>query len=254
MFFSNSILISDCFVIRPRNSNSLSIKKSPPKRYTYFLKGEPYLSNENLTIKANGTNKIIIKKSIFIASLARVSSEAAAKKFIDEINQLHNKATHNCYAYMVGFDDHVQRASDNGEPSGTAGVPILEVLKKNNLHNVAIVVTRYFGGIKLGAGGLIRAYSNSASEGINAVGIVNKVLQTKLKLSIDYSNYDRLNYYLSQNNHRIIATDYSSQVDVTVAIDEDNTEKFKQNIIELLNDQIKIEEQGNQFFEVDFQK
>ncbi|MCF6515680.1 YigZ family protein [Lactobacillus sp. S2-2] len=210
--------------------------------------------NENLTIKSNGTNKIIIKKSIFIASLARVQNENEAKNFINEINREHNKATHNCYAYMIGDDDHIQRASDNGEPSGTAGVPILEAIKKNNLHNVVIVVTRYFGGIKLGAGGLIRAYSNSASEGIKKIGIVNKVLQKKLKLSVSYPNYNKLEYYLSQNNILLLETNYSNQVDIMVSIDNAKVEHFKQSVIDLLNNQITINEQGNQFIEVDFTK
>lgn len=212
------------------------------------------MTHKNLTIKENGTNKIVIKKSIFIASLARIKNENEAKDFLDKINQEHSKATHNCYAYMIGDDDHIQRASDNGEPSGTAGVPILEVMKKNELHNIIIVVTRYFGGIKLGAGGLIRAYSNSASEGINNIGIVNKVLQKKIKLSVDYSNYNKLEYYLSQNNIVIIENNYNTQVDITVAVDNSHVTDFKKSIIELLNNQLKIEEQGNQFYEIDYTK
>ena len=125
-----------------------------------------------LTIKENGEATIEIKKSEFICSLARTETEEEARAFIDEIKTKHRKATHNCFAYMIGLNDEIQRESDNGEPSGTAGVPILEVLKNLELHNVTAVVTRYFGGIKLGAGGLIRAYSNATSNAIEKVGVV----------------------------------------------------------------------------------
>ena len=115
------------------------------------------MSEPFLTIAKNTSNEMVIKKSRFICSIARVTSDEAAQQFINQISTENRKATHNCYAYMVGDRDQIQRESDNGEPSGTAGVPILESLQLAKLHNVVAVVTRYFGGIKLGAGGLIRA-------------------------------------------------------------------------------------------------
>lgn len=120
-----------------------------------------------------------------------------------QINKLHRKATHNCFAYLIGDHDQIQRESDNGEPSGTAGVPMLEALKANQLHNVLAVVTRYFGGIKLGAGGLIRAYSNSVSQAIEQAGLVERVEQAILKIDVAYSLHDSLLYYLKQANLEI---------------------------------------------------
>lgn len=116
------------------------------------------------TIKENGQSEIEIKKSRFICSLKRIESEEEAKNFIQEIKKEHWKANHNCSAFVIGEKNEIQRSSDDGEPSGTAGVPMLEVLKKNQLINVAAVVTRYFGGTKLGTGGLIRAYTHAVSS------------------------------------------------------------------------------------------
>ena len=113
------------------------------------------MSEPFLTIAKNTSNEMVIKKSRFICSIARVTSDEAAQQFINQISTENRKATHNCYAYTVGDRDQIQRESDNGEPSGTAGVPILESLQLAKLHNVVAVVTRYFGGIKLGAGGLV---------------------------------------------------------------------------------------------------
>ena len=122
------------------------------------------MSEPFLTIAKNTSNEMVIKKSRFICSIARVTSDEAAQQFINQISTENRKATHNCYAYMVGDRDQIQRESDNGEPSGTAGVPILESLQLAKLHNVVAVVTRYFGGIKLGGGGLVRAYTMATSQ------------------------------------------------------------------------------------------
>ena len=123
------------------------------------------------TIAKSGVSEIVIKGSRFICSLKRVHSEDEAKAFIQAVKKEHWKATHNCSAYLIGDQNEIQRAHDDGEPSGTAGVPMLEVLKKNDLRYVAAVVTRYFGGTKLGAGGLIRAYSRSVSTALKDIGI-----------------------------------------------------------------------------------
>ena len=169
-----------------------------------------------LTIKENGEATIEIKKSEFICSLARTETEEEARAFIDEIKTKHRKATHNCFAYMIGLNDEIQRESDNGEPSGTAGVPILEVLKNLELHNVTAVVTRYFGGIKLGAGGLIRAYSNATSNAIEHVGVVRKVVQTELSLKVSYSAWGKLQNYLE--NSQVNVSDTVFMTDVTAVV------------------------------------
>ncbi len=121
------------------------------------------------TVKESGTHEITIQRSRFIAHISRAETESEAQEFIQAIKKKYWDATHNCSAYLIGENDQIQKANDDGEPSGTAGVPILEVLKKRKLKDTVVVVTRYFGGIKLGAGGLIRAYGKSTSEGLNNV-------------------------------------------------------------------------------------
>src|SRR5690625_4457046 len=118
------------------------------------------------TVKKEGSVQMTIQKSRFIGYVKRVETEEDAQDFIQEIKKKHHDATHNCSAYIIGEHDQIQKANDDGEPSGTAGIPMLEVLKKQKLKDTAVVVTRYFGGIKLGAGGLIRAYGNTTSETI----------------------------------------------------------------------------------------
>ena len=140
------------------------------------------------TIKEDNQHKVEIKKSRFICFLKRIETEEEAKAFIQQIKKEHWKANHNCSAFVLGDHHEIQRSSDDGEPSGTAGVPMLEVLKKNDLINVCAVVTRYFGGTKLGAGGLIRAYSGSVAQAIVHTGIVEGRLQQEVFVQLDYSN------------------------------------------------------------------
>lgn len=199
------------------------------------------METDYLTIQASGNHELEIKKSRFIADLGRVSSEDEAKAFIAAVTTREPKATHHCWAYMVGEHDEIQRESDNGEPSGTAGVPILTVLQRNHLHNVIGVVTRYFGGIKLGAGGLIRAYSNATSTGIEAVGVVKLVRQQAMTITVDYPNYDRLNHYLTENQISILDTAYTSAVAVTIAVDLDAVTATQTAITNLLSDRLTVE-------------
>lgn len=152
---------------------------------------------------------------------------------------------------MIGEHDQIQRESDDGEPSGTAGVPILEVLKRLELHNVCAVVTRYFGGIKLGAGGLIRAYSNATSKAIEQVGIVSLVLQTAIQITVSYANLDKLNYYLTQQAISITQTDYTDQVQVTIAVDTANLDDVQTNITNLLAGQVSFKIGDESYHEVD---
>ncbi len=133
------------------------------------------------TVKGSATSEFQEKKSTFIGYIKRVNTEEEAKNFVNEIKSMHKEATHNVYAYIVGENKGIQRYSDDGEPQGTAGIPVLEVIKKNDLTDVAVVVTRYFGGILLGGGGLIRAYSKGASSAIEEAGVVEKVKGLKLR-------------------------------------------------------------------------
>ncbi|EEI23323.1 IMPACT family protein, partial [Lentilactobacillus hilgardii] len=177
-----------------------------------------------------------------------------AKRLIAEVSKTNAKATHNCYAYLLGDDDHIQRESDNGEPSGTAGVPILEALKMNQIHNVLSVVTRYFGGIKLGAGGLIRAYSNATSSTIDSVGIVKLVLKRELTITIDYNQFDSLKYYLNTNEVPIERTDYGAQVQVTVPVAENGLKEFQEEVINLLSGSVTFKIGNDKIFEEPFSR
>ncbi|MFB9768335.1 YigZ family protein [Lactiplantibacillus modestisalitolerans] len=202
------------------------------------------------TITADGTSEQTIKKSRFIAHLFRIQDETDAQNKLAAVRAANPKANHNCFAYVLGDDDHVQRMSDDGEPSGTAGSPILEVLKTNELHDVLAVVTRYFGGIKLGAGGLIRAYNGTPAQAIEAIGKVQRVLQTKLAVTIDYSQLDALNYHLQQHAITTLSTDYGAQVTLKIAVDQAALPTVQTAITNLLSGQVNFEDQGQQYNEV----
>ncbi len=152
-----------------------------------------------LTIGKTGQHELIIKKSKFICSLARTETVEEAQEFIEQVSKKYHDATHNTYAYTLGLNDNQVKASDNGEPSGTAGIPELKALQLMKLKNVTAVVTRYFGGIKLGAGGLIRAYSNSVTEAAQNIGVVKCVMQQLIQFSIPYNRIDEINHYLEEN-------------------------------------------------------
>ncbi|XBG81060.1 YigZ family protein [Enterococcus cecorum] len=193
------------------------------------------------TIYQNGEHQIEIKKSKFICHLFRIENEEQAKEYIAKIKKEHYKANHNCSAYMLGENFEIQRSSDDGEPSGTVGVPMLEVLKKNQLQNTLAIVTRYFGGIKLGAGGLIRAYSTSVSEALKEIGIVQGKLQQILDIIIDYPQLGKLQNYLENEQIAIQEIDYLEQITVKVAIDINQCESFQNALIDLFNNQLSIQ-------------
>ena len=178
------------------------------------------------TVKGHGENEIVIEKSRFIAHVARTETEEEAQEFIQNIKKAHWNATHNCSAYMIGEHDQIQKANDDGEPSGTAGVPILEVLKKKHLKDTVVVVTRYFGGIKLGAGGLIRAYSKATSEGINATGVVQRKLMRIISTKIDYTWLGKLENELRSSVYPIKEIHYLDNVVIDTYVEEEQTESF----------------------------
>ena len=208
---------------------------------------EPYL-----TIAKNTTYEQTIKKSRFICSIARVSSDEEAQQFIASIQAANKKATHNCFAYMIGDNDQIQRESDNGEPSGTAGIPILESLKLAKIHNVVAVVTRYFGGIKLGAGGLIRAYSNTTTEAIHQAGLVQRIKQAILKITVTYALHDPLLYYLKENNLEVASEEYGVNVETSIYVNETDLKDVKERHINRFNDQLQITEGDQRFNEIPY--
>ncbi|QIZ10616.1 YigZ family protein [Priestia megaterium] len=192
------------------------------------------------TVKQTGEHEIIIQKSRFIAHIKRTESEAEAQEFIQTLKKKYWDATHNCSAYLIGEHDQIQKANDDGEPSGTAGVPILEVLKKRKLKDTVVVVTRYFGGIKLGAGGLIRAYGKATSEGLDAVGIVERRLMRVCHVKIDYSWLGKIENELRSSIYILKNIQYQENVEIEVFVEEENQPAFTEWMIELTNGQADI--------------
>lgn len=204
-----------------------------------------------LTVKGDGGHEIIIQKSRFIAHITRAETEEEAQSFIASIKKKHHDATHNCSAYMIGENDQIQKANDDGEPSGTAGVPILEVIKKKGLKDTAVVVTRYFGGIKLGAGGLIRAYGKAASEGIDTTGIVERKLMRVMHTKVDYTWLGKLENELRSSIYEIKEIQYLDNVIIQTFAEEGQKQQFADWMTEMTNGQAIITEGDMLYLEAD---
>ncbi len=198
------------------------------------------MNSDYFTVAKRAEKEIVIKKSKFIAYVSPTLTEGEAEDFIEEIKKKHRDATHNVPAYIIGDRMLVQRANDDGEPSGTAGKPILEVLKNKNLTNVTIVVTRYFGGIKLGTGGLIRSYSRSAVEGIEAAKEVIKRLHIMIIINVDYSLFGSVQKLIEDIGYKVEDVEYTDKVSIKVFVPEKNSQKFIKRMIDLTNDKAEI--------------
>ncbi|MEI4829931.1 YigZ family protein [Bacillus sp. FJAT-53711] len=203
------------------------------------------------TVKEDGEHEIVIQKSRFICHVSRATTEEEAQEFIQKIKKQHWNATHNCSAYLIGERDQIQKANDDGEPSGTAGVPILEVLKKRHLKDTVVVVTRYFGGIKLGAGGLIRAYGKCTSEGLNYVGIVERKLMRVMKTEIDYTLLGKVENELRNSIYVIKDIHYLDHVTVDTYVEESQKQSFTEWMIEITNGKCTINEDEILYLEQD---
>lgn len=186
------------------------------------------------SIKFNIENEFIIKKSKFITKLYFVTSEIEIKSILDKNKTEYKDATHICYAYIL---NNVERFNDDSEPSGTAGIPILNVLKNNNLNNVLCIVIRYFGGIKLGAGGLIRAYCSSVSEALNKTEIINIVNGKKIELTFSYDDIKKINHILNDIN--IVDKQFDENVKYIIIVKEKNVNSLINQLTELCNIKIK---------------
>ena len=202
------------------------------------------------TIKEDGQVQEEIKKSRFICHAKRVYSEEEARAFITAIKKEHYKATHNCSAFIIGERSEIKRTSDDGEPSGTAGVPMLGVLENHNLTNVCVVVTRYFGGIKLGAGGLIRAYAGSVALAVKEIGIVEIKEQAGIQIQMSYAQYQEYGNFLKEHNLIELETNFTDQVETIIFVDKEDKETIKASLIEFFNGKVTLTDQGLREVEV----
>ena len=191
------------------------------------------------TLAAPAEAEFTEKKSQFIGYITPVENEQQAIDFIGKIRSMHRKATHNCYAYILR-DNNISRHSDDGEPSGTAGVPIYEVLRKEGLTDVCCVVTRYFGGVLLGAGGLVRAYSKGAKIAIDAGKIKDMCMAERLKIRLDYGLYGKIGVFLSQHDFRSENEDFAADVTITGVLRQESAEAFKEGLTDLCNGRVEI--------------
>lgn len=181
-----------------------------------------------ITIKEEHQIENIINKSHFIAHIRPVQNEEDAKAFINEIKSSHKDATHNCSAYTIGSEMNIQKANDDGEPSGTAGVPMLEILKKLEIHNACVVVTRYFGGIKLGGGGLIRAYSGAVRDVIYDIGRVELREAVPVTITISYDLTGKFEYELASAPYMLRNQFYTDKVSYQIDVVKEDYEEFIQ--------------------------
>ena len=202
------------------------------------------------TIKEDGQVQEEIKKSRFICHAKRVYSEEEARDFITAIKKEHYKATHNCSAFIIGERSEIKRTSDDGEPSGTAGVPMLGVLENHNLTNVCVVVTRYFGGIKLGAGGLIRAYAGSVALAVKEIGIIEIKEQVGIAIQMSYAQYQEYSNFLKEHDLIELETNFTEQVDTMIYVDKEEKENIKAALIEFFNGKVTLTDQGLREVEV----
>ena len=205
---------------------------------------------EYRTIKEDGQVQEEIKKSRFICHAKRVYSEEEARDFITAIKKEHYKATHNCSAFIVGERSEIKRTSDDGEPSGTAGIPMLGVLENHNLTNVCVVVTRYFGGIKLGAGGLIRAYAGSVALAVKEIGIIEIKEQAGIQIHMTYAQYQEYGNFLKEHNLIELETNFTDQVDTMIFIDKEKKNGIKADLIEFFNGKVTLTDKGLREIEI----
>lgn len=196
---------------------------------------------EYKTIARRCEARFIEKKSEFIGYLCPVQTEEQAVAFIEEIRAMHRKATHNCYAYILR-ENNTARHSDDGEPGGTAGVPIYEVLRREGLTDVCCVVTRYFGGILLGAGGLVRAYTKGAKDAVDAAQIKCMAAAVKLLVTVDYGLYGRLAQIFAEYDARVDEEKFADNVQITLHIREENAGALTDKLVDSCNGNISVEE------------
>lgn len=202
------------------------------------------------TIYQGNVGEIIEKKSRFIATVRLVESEEEALAFIEEMRKKYWNATHNCFAYVIGEHREIVRCSDDGEPSGTAGKPMLDVLLGEELYNAAVVVTRYFGGTLLGTGGLVRAYSKAVQEGLAQSQIIEKQYGIILEIGTDYQGLGKIQYIIGENKIPLLDSQYTDVVTLQVLLPMGEKERFVAELIEGTNGRVQIEEKEELYYGV----
>ena len=193
-----------------------------------------------ITIKENSYDEFVEKKSTFITHLIRVTSEEEAREFIQKMKKKHYDATHVCSCYVVGDNNEITRANDDGEPSGTAGAPMLDVLVKNEIKNVCATVIRYFGGTKLGTGGLVRAYGGGVINALKNATLVERKDALEIRLELDYSLNGKIEYEIEKTNFIVNNLEYTDKIIYTIYVMEEDYESFQSWIANLTNGQFKI--------------
>lgn len=210
--------------------------------------------NEYLTVRGYGEATYIIQRSRFLTYIMPAETEEEAAAFISRIRKKHYDATHNCAAYTIGLNDDIQKADDDGEPSGTAGRPMLEVLKNRGLKNTVVVVTRYFGGIKLGAGGLVRAYGKAVTEGIDAAGIDRMILFGKWQVEIPYELLGTIENQLRTSGCHIGDKEFTHVVTLTVCTPISDGDKLAADLTDWSGGRAVIREAGEEYTPVPIEK
>lgn len=205
---------------------------------------------EYKTIYEGGQGEIVEKKSRFLAEVRLVKSEEEALKFIEEKKKQYWDATHNCYAYVIGERKELMRCSDDGEPQGTAGKPMLDVLLGEDLYNTAVVVTRYFGGTLLGTGGLVRAYSKAVQEGLKESRVITKYHGILTEIGIDYTGVGKLQYLFAKNQIPIIDSQYAEDVKLQILIPAKEEGMIKKAVTEATNARATVTDIKELYFAV----
>jgi len=197
-----------------------------------------------LTLGADAEHEIKIKGSRFIALGYPVDSDSSALIILGKIRKKEHAATHHCFAYVVGTDEEKFKYSDDGEPSGTAGRPIYQTITGRNLKNVLVIVVRYFGGTKLGTGGLTRAYAQAAGEMLDGARIIETLICDRLRFSLALNFYDRVMRIISRGEYRVLAQDFTDRVALDMEIRKSHTEAFISQLTELTGGQVEINKDG----------
>lgn len=202
------------------------------------------------TVKNDGLVDDNIKKSRFICQVKRVTSEEEGRAFIAQIKKEHYKANHSCSAMIIGENSDIKRSSDDGEPSGTAGTPMLTVLEKQGLTNLVVVVTRYFGGIKLGTGGLIRAYSGSVAHALQEIGIVEVKELEGIKIKLTYPQYQTFGNFLQKHDLQEFDTEFLENVMTDLYLEEEKIEETLAELTEFYSGKVEIQKSGTKIVEI----